>query len=309
MSAGIEVVDLTKRYPGARRPALDGVTLHIQPGEAFGLVGPNGAGKTTFLGCLLGLLRADRGRVRIDGEAPDELSARAKIGYVPERQQLDPWMSGRELLAYHHELARQPAGTRDEDVRLGLSRVGLDDVAAAARVRRYSRGMLQRLAIAQALIGRPRYLFLDEPSSGVDPAGVLLLRQIIAERVREGTTVIFNSHQLDQIERSCRRVAFLKAGKIESLQDLALTERGQRTIRVRWIAYDTDAAPLGGRSLDGVALLDHGRDGARFVVSDDAACAALVAALVAEGRAILAVEGEEGRLEQLFASPAGAVTS
>src|SRR5215831_18221717 len=185
MTHGIVVESLTKTYGsrlgGAGVRALDGVSLTITPGEVFGVIGPNGAGKTTLFGCLLGFLRPDSGRITIDGHAPDDLAVRARSGYLPERLVLDRWMSGLDFLGYHHALARLPVATRHGDCVAALERVGLERAAGTRAIRSYSRGMLQRLGLAQALLGHPRYLFLDEPASGVDPAGVVLFRRLLGD--------------------------------------------------------------------------------------------------------------------------------
>src|SRR5262249_9117482 len=152
---GIVVENLSKTYQrGLAEPvrALDTVSLAIQPGEVFGIIGPNGAGKTTLLGCLLGFLRPDRGRVTIDGHDPDDLEVRRATGSLPERLVLARWMAGLDFLAYHHALAGLPAGTRADDTRKALDRVGLDREAGGRPIRKYSRGMLQRLGLAQALL-------------------------------------------------------------------------------------------------------------------------------------------------------------
>ena len=172
--------------------ALDGVSLVVEHGETLGIIGPNGAGKTTLLGCLLGFLRLDSGTVRVDDREPDDLAIRAATGYLPERLVLDRWMTGRDFLRYHHALARLPASTRAPDVDAALARVGLEPPAWALRIGRYSRGMLQRLALAQAMLGRPRFLFLDEPVSGVDPTGVLLFRRLLSELSSTGCTIVIN---------------------------------------------------------------------------------------------------------------------
>ena len=234
---GIVVEGVSKTYrrglTAERVRALADVSLTIAPGEAFGIIGPNGAGKTTFLGCLLGFLRPDGGRITIDGHAPDDLKVRTVTGYLPERLVLDRWMSGRDFLAYHHALARLPSATRTAEVEAALEGVGLAGEAAARAIRRYSRGMLQRLGLAQAMLGSPRYLFLDEPASGVDPAGVVLFRRLLAELKPRGVTVILNSHQLDQVERVCDRVAFVRAGKVEAIETVAAGAEHARMLRVR----------------------------------------------------------------------------
>jgi ABC-2 type transport system ATP-binding protein len=307
--SGIRVEGLTKSYrrglAGDRVRALTDVSLVIAAGEAFGIIGPNGAGKTTFLGCLLGFLRPDAGRITIDGHPPDDLAVRAATGYLPERLVLDRWMTGREFLAYHHALARLPAAGRRAEVDAALARVGLEGEAGERTIRRYSRGMLQRLGLAQAMLGRPRYLFLDEPASGVDPAGVVLFRRLLSELAREGATVILNSHQLDQVERVCDRVAFVKAGRVEAIETVSAGAAHARVLRVR----AADAA-IGTRvsreqlaalaAAAGAALAGLDPPEARFTVADDAGAARLLQSLIGAGVPVAEATPEESRLERLF---------
>jgi ABC-2 type transport system ATP-binding protein len=290
---GICIESLTKTYRAGQVRALDGVSLEIAPGEVFGIIGPNGAGKTTLLGCLLGFLRPDSGRVTIAGREPDDLAIRAVSGYLPERLTLDRWMTGLDFLAYHHALARLPDA------------VGLDPEAAHRSIRRYSRGMLQRLGLAQALLGRPRYVFLDEPASGVDPAGVVLFRRLLDEVRADGTTVVLNSHQLDQVERVCDRVAFVKQGRVEALETLHAGAALARVLRVRCPAGTIgEAVPHAALELAaqraGAELREVSPPLARFAVPDDAGAVRLVQALVAAGVPVAEVTPEEGRLERLF---------
>jgi len=304
---GIRVEGLTKTYRRGlsveRVRALSDVSLAIAPGEAFGIIGPNGAGKTTFLGCLLGFLRPDAGRITIDGHAPDDLAVRSVTGYLPERLVLDRWMTGYGFLAYHHALAKLPAATRHADVVASLERVDLAGDAAGRGIRRYSRGMLQRLGLAQAMLGHPRYLFLDEPASGVDPAGVVLFRRLLSDLSRQGVTVILNSHQLDQVERVCDRVAFVKAGRVEAIETMAAGATQARVLRVRMaeggaIAARERLAALAGPV--GATLVDADGRAARFTVADDAGAARLLQALIAAGVPVAEATPEESRLERLF---------
>lgn len=309
---GIVVEQLSKSYSrglgGGRVRALDGVTLTIAPGEAFGIIGPNGAGKTTFLGCLLGFLRPDSGRVTIDGREPDDLAIRVVTGYLPERLVMDRWMTGRDFLAYHHALARLPATDRGDAVTRTLERVGLESDAAARPIAKYSRGMLQRIGLAQALLGSPRYVFLDEPASGVDPAGVILFRRLIADLKAASVTVVLNSHQLDQVERVCDRVAFVSKGRVEAIETVSAGAAIARVIRVRWAQGSTPArdalaqAALGA----GAELRDANPREARFAVADDTISARLLHALIAAGVPVTEATPEESRLERLFLEPPSA---
>ena len=309
MNAGIVVEDLSKTYrrglAGEQVRALAGVSLTIAPGEAFGIIGPNGAGKTTFLGCLLGFLRPDSGRVTIDGHGPDDLVVRATTGYLPERLVMDRWMNGRDFLAYHHALARLPAERRASDVEAALDRVGLDADAGGRAIRRYSRGMLQRIGLAQALLGEPRYVFLDEPASGVDPAGVILFRRLIAELRQRGATVVLNSHQLDQVERVCDRVAYVSKGHVQAIETMNAGASAARVLRVRWTAATVPTPEqLGAHAAyAGAVLREAGATEARFEAADDATSARLLNSLVTAGITVAEATPEESRLERLFSDP------
>jgi len=309
---GIRVENLSKSYRrgplGGSVKALDGVSLEVAPGEALGIIGPNGAGKTTFLGCLLGFLTPDGGRVTIDGHAPDDIAIRAQTGYLPERLVMDRWMSGRQFLRYHHALARLPEAQRAADADAALARVGLDAEAANRPIRKYSRGMLQRIGLAQALLGSPRYVFLDEPASGVDPAGVVLFRRLLGELKQQGVTMVLNSHHLDQVERVCDRVAFVRGGRVEAIETIAAGAQHARGVRARWVAgRGAPAEALAAAAQRaGATLTAHDAAGASFTVADDAGAARLVAELVRAGAEIAEFTAEESRLERLFLEPAAA---
>ena len=314
MAAGIHVDRVGKTFRAGSVRALDGVSLEIAPGEAFGIIGPNGAGKTTLFGCILALLRPDSGTITIDGHAPDDVEVRATTGYLPERLVMDRWMTGREFLAYHHALARLPDERRDEDVDAVLERVGLEPEAAGRSIRRYSHGMLRRVGLAQALLGAPRYLFLDEPASGVDPAGVVRLRRLFEDLKGKGVTIILNSHQLDQVERVCDRVAFVSRGRVQAIETMTAGTQVAHVLRVRWAASLTHGAVteerLGlvaaeaGATLRGAAGIE-----ARFEVANEEAAARVVRGLVAAGIAVAEAEPEESRLERLFTGDAGGTPS
>jgi ABC-2 type transport system ATP-binding protein len=297
---------------GGRTVALAGVSLAIEPGETVGIIGPNGAGKTTLLGCLLGFLRPDSGRISIDGHAVDDLAVRSVTGYLPERLVLDRWMSGRAFLEYHHALAGLPAEERIDACRALFDRVGLGREALDQRIGRYSRGMLQRLALAQALIGQPRFLYLDEPISGVDPAGVLVFRDILARLSAEGTTILVNSHQLAEVERMCHRVVFVKSGKVEAVETMRAGAAHARVLRVRLsteqevppAARLAELAAAGGATFRGWSAPD-----ARFAVADDRGATQLLHTLLRAGVAVIEVVPEEGRLERLFTAESGASVS
>jgi ABC-2 type transport system ATP-binding protein len=253
----IRVESVSKSYRGFGRStrALDGVSLEVPRGETLGLIGPNGAGKTTLLSCLLGFLRPDSGRIRVDGMAPDDLAVRARTGYMPERLGFDRDLSGAAFLAHHWRLSGgDPRRTRDE-VERAAQRVGLPAEALRRKLRGYSRGMLQRIGVAQATLGEPDLLFLDEPASGTDPLGVAVVRDRIVEAKRRGATIVLNSHQLPEVEKVCDRVIFIEAGRLtreEVLRGGAATRR-RALLRVRPEQAEAAAAVLRGAGLEAIA--------------------------------------------------------
>jgi ABC-2 type transport system ATP-binding protein len=304
-ASGIAIQDVVKSYKRGKVKALNGVSLQIEQGEAFGIIGPNGAGKTTLFGCLLGFLHTDSGKITVDGLPPDYLATRRRVGYLPERLDFDRWMTGYDFMTFHYELLQLPNSGMKAEVEKLLTMVGLDSAGWTRPLGKYSRGMLQRLGLAQALIGGPKFLFLDEPASGVDPGGVLLFRKILRQVNREGVTILLNSHQLDQVERICSRVAFVKGGKIEAVETVGETTGGVQYVLVikfksgsdadqretfKTIATDQDVAPL----------IDSADDVFRFSVTSDEQTAELVKVLSARDLPIVHVSREEQSLERLF---------
>ena len=302
----LQVDDVSKSYQRGRR-VLSGVNLHIHAGETFGIIGPNGAGKTTLFGCMLGLVWPDAGRILVAGLPPDDLAVRHLIGYLPERLVFDTEITARGALALHHELAQQPRAERAATVEALLTRVGLDRAFWDKSPRRFSRGMLQRLGLAQALVGKPRLLFLDEPTLGIDPEGLLHLRALLREFKAQGVTVVINSHDLAQLERVCDRVAFLRAGRVEAIEDLreATAQRARHDLRVRWAGLN----PLTAERLEqltadaGATRVDTQEDSLCFRVEDDWAASRLLQALLAAGLPVASATREEGRLERFFQEP------
>lgn len=299
----IEIADLRKTYQRGKVKALDGVSLSVNKGEVLGLIGPNGAGKTTLMGCLLALLKPSSGSIKINGCAPDDFSTRSVTGFLPERPYFDAWMTARQFLWVQHMLARQPQATIKQDVEAALKMVGLDSEGVAdRRVRKFSRGMLQRLGLAQVLIGKPQICFLDEPTSGMDPPGMTLVRNLLVEWKRQGVTVIFNSHHLDEVERVCDRVAFIKGGKIESIEELR-GAHNKRDFIVKWSeAPDISAGEIIKRCATecNTSLEECGDEFARFTLTDRLAAAKLLRMLVAEGLPVEEAKIERKALSVLF---------
>jgi ABC-2 type transport system ATP-binding protein len=235
MAPVISVEAVTKTYGrwGRRTRALDGVSLEVRRGETLGLIGPNGAGKTTLLSCLLGFLRPDAGRMSVAGREVDDLWVRARTGYMPERLGFDRDLSGANFLAFHWRLSGGDPARTAAEVQAAAERVGLDRAALWKKLRTYSRGMLQRIGVAQATLGSPEFLFLDEPASGTDPLGVAIVRdQILAAKGR-GATIVLNSHQLAEVERVCDRVVFIDRGRLTRSETLTGETASRRRAVVR----------------------------------------------------------------------------
>ena len=200
---------LSKRYGSTL--ALAGVDLSVEPGELLGLLGPNGAGKSTLTKIVTGLVRPSGGRAEIEGGAAGSRPARASIGYLAELFRFPEWLSADELLSLHQSLTRSAGGPSERAELLEL--VELAD-ARETRVAAMSKGMQQRLGIAQALVGSPRLLMLDEPTSALDPVGRRIVRDLLGELRARGVAVVLNSHLLSEVELVCDRVAIMNAGRI-----------------------------------------------------------------------------------------------
>lgn len=239
----IEIENLTKDFRigirGVKLRAVDGVSLSVRRGEVFGLLGPNGSGKSTTLKIILGLLRPTAGECRIFGEKSSEVAVRSRVGFLPEAPYFYGWLSGRELVAYYARLCGVPAKELASRVEGALAVVGMTD-AASRRVKTYSKGMLQRIGIAQAIVHDPDLVILDEPTAGVDPVGASEIGKAIREIKSRGKTVVLCSHQLGQIEDLCDRVAILDRGKLVVAGTLSevLTQRDKQ------IAVIGEGAPL-----------------------------------------------------------------
>ncbi|TDG00138.1 ABC transporter ATP-binding protein [Paenibacillus piri] len=213
MNAAIEARGLTKDYGNGR--GCRQISLTVGEGEVFGFLGPNGAGKSTFVKMLVGLIRPTGGEAVLYGRPIGSLEARRHIGYLPELYRYQEWLSGEEVLRLHAQLCGwKPSDTRTQTrIRKLLDDVGIG-LRGKDRVKHYSKGMQQRLGLACALLSDPPLLFLDEPSSAMDPVGRMEVRMLIAQLKNEGKTIFLNSHLLEDVEVLCDRVALLNNGTI-----------------------------------------------------------------------------------------------
>jgi len=213
----VRVDRLVKEFPTGlglrRRRVLHGISFRVREGEIFGFVGPNGAGKTTTLKLLMGLIHPTAGRASILGHDVGETAFRRHVGFLPENPYFYEFLTGREILAFYARLSGVPGVQIPGRIETLLDWVGLSH-AADARLRTYSKGMLQRVGIAQALVHDPSVVFLDEPMSGLDPIGRKEIRDLILRLHEEGKTVFMNTHILSDVETVCDRVAIIVKGEI-----------------------------------------------------------------------------------------------
>jgi ABC-2 type transport system ATP-binding protein len=279
MTAALSARGLEKRY-GATT-ALAGVDVDVGEGELVGLLGPNGAGKSTLVKIACGLVRPTRGSAEICGARAGSLAARRRLGYLAELFRFPGWYSADELLELHQRLAGSAAGTGERAELLEL--VGLAE-ARDRRVEEMSKGMQQRLGIAQALVGSPPLLLLDEPTSALDPVGRRTVRMLLEELRERGTSVLLNSHLLSEIELVCDRVVILLRGEVVSEGSPA------ELSRARGIEVETD---------EGTRV----HEGTREDVPR------LVAELVGAGRKVYGVQVLTSTLEETYLEAVGGETS
>ena len=232
-----ETVGLTKRYPLAwkRRVvvALDQLDLRVREGEVFGLLGPNGSGKSTTIKLLLGLIEPNEGEARIFGLPPESLEGRRRVGFLPENPYFYGFLTGDETLRFYGKICGLSGAKLEARLNDLIELVGLQN-GRERPLRSYSKGMLQRIGLAQALIHDPDLLFLDEPTAGVDPQGSAQIRDLILRLKKMGKTVIFSSHLLEQVQEVADRVAIFSLGKkvLEGSLDDLLVERESTLINL-----------------------------------------------------------------------------
>jgi ABC-2 type transport system ATP-binding protein len=248
--AAIEILDLEKSYLVGfwrKRPkvALRPLRLTIEEGEVFGFLGPNGAGKTTTLKLLMGLVFPTGGSARLLGMPMDDPNVKSQIGFLPEQPYFYDHLTARELLNYYGQLSGVPAKGRSSRVEKMLARVGLKD-AAGTQLRKFSKGMLQRVGLAQAILHDPKLVFLDEPMSGLDPMGRREVRDLIQQLRAEGKTVFFSTHILSDAEALCDRVGVIHQGELRGVGAVTeLLSQAQGKIEIIFYAQKVPQALIG----------------------------------------------------------------
>jgi ABC-2 type transport system ATP-binding protein len=245
--AAIEILDLEKSYQVGfwrrrMKVALRPLRLSIEEGEVFGFLGPNGAGKTTTLKLLMGLVFPTAGTARILGRQMDDPEVKSQIGFLPEQPYFYDHLTARELLNYYGQLSGIPAKGRSARVEEMLERVGLSD-SAGVQLRKFSKGMLQRVGLAQAVLHDPKLVFLDEPMSGLDPMGRREVREMIQQLKHEGKTVFFSTHILSDAEALCDRVGVIHQGELRGVGAVAnLTSQAQGRVEIIFLAKKVPSA-------------------------------------------------------------------
>ncbi|MBF2058480.1 MAG: ABC transporter ATP-binding protein [Cyanobacterium sp. T60_A2020_053] len=237
--AVVETYDLTKTYVtgfwlNKKIPSLKNCTLQVFEGETFGLLGPNGAGKTTLLKTLLGIIKPTSGKAFLLGKSLGDNSVKKRLGYLPENAYYYEFLTGWEFLNFIGDLFQIPSQEKKRRIIELLDLVGLaKNTAQKKQLRQYSKGMMQRVGMAQALINNPEIVFFDEPMSGLDPMGRYQVRQIILSLKEQGKTIFFNSHILADVEKICDRIAILGRGEllnIGSLDDILGTTKNYQVV-------------------------------------------------------------------------------
>ena len=295
----LQVEGLTRTY--GSRAAIQDLNLTVHEGDVYGFLGPNGAGKTTAIRCILGLIRSDRGTVRIFGESSRSKALRP-VGAIVETPAFHDWLPGRENLRLAAAYADLPPKESGPEIERVLDRVGLTERASEA-VGTYSLGMRQRLGIARALLGRPRLLLLDEPTNGLDPRGMHEVRELVRSlALHDRITVFISSHLLAEIEAICNRVGIVQQGTLRAEGEvsalLAAHAKGRTIVEVGCPDGDPLREALHG--LEGATLLGPGTFNRFRVALNGLDAAGLNRALVEHGIAVDALVPESGKLEDVF---------
>src|SRR6266498_1191787 len=283
------------------RAAVKGLTLQVEQGEVFGFLGPNGAGKTTSIKMLLGLVSPTSGKASLLGAPVGDRATLARVGFLPEHFRFQEWLTASEFLELHGELLGMEM--RDLKSRRAelLDRVGLADFHNKP-LRTFSKGMLQRIGLAQALLNRPALVFLDEPTSGLDPVGRRLVRDIIHELREAGACVFLNSHLLSEIEVTCDRVAFIRHGEVVRVLDLASLDQQLSLVTIR--ASGLSSEIISGLARWGENIQANGEQ-LTLTIHNEAELPEITRYMVMQGAAVYALTPNRLSLEEIFIETVG----
>ncbi|HEY9152605.1 MAG TPA: ABC transporter ATP-binding protein [Anaerolineales bacterium] len=295
----IDTHELRKVF--GEQAAVKSLTLQVKQGEVFGFLGPNGAGKTTSIKMLLGLVAPTSGTASLLGAKIGDRSALRNMGFLPEHFRFQEWLTAGEFLELHGQLYGMESRDLKSQINELLERVGLSDFRNKL-LHTFSKGMLQRIGLAQALLNRPRLVFLDEPTSGLDPVGRRLVRDIIRELREEGTSVFLNSHLLSEIEVTCDRVAFIRHGEVVRVMELSSLEAGQINVMIR--AKGLTSEIIAGLSQWGKSIQAEGEN-VNMLLSTESAVPEITRYLVMHGAEVFALTPKRASLEEIFIETVG----
>lgn len=305
MNSIVEIENLSKDYETGfwkkkKIRALDGLSLSVSEGQIFGFLGGNGAGKTTTIKMLMSLLFPSGGRAQILGRDISDRSVRSRIGYCPENPYFYDYLTARELMDYFGELFRLESAVRKQRTEELLAKVGLDQKDWNKQLRKFSKGMLQRVGLAQSLINEPEIVFLDEPMSGLDPIGRREIRELIAGLPAKGTTVFMSTHILSDAEALCDEVAILRQGRLGAAGKLHdLLSESTQTESFEIVITNADPAKLGQFRNGNVELIQRSADALMIVEGEEHVEGALRAAHESGGK-LISVNPIRRSLEDLF---------
>lgn len=307
MPAVVEIENLTKDYEVGflrkrRVRALDGLSLTVEGGEIFGFLGANGAGKTTTLKLLMRLIYPTAGQARILDHDIGDTGMHARIGYLPENPYFYDYLTAREFMEYCAELFGYDRSARARRSRELLARVSLDEKSWDKQLRKFSKGMLQRVGLAQSLVNDPEIVFLDEPMSGLDPIGRRQVRDLISSLRAEGKTVFMCSHILSDIEILCDRVAIMRRGRLAHtgrLEELRARAGDSQRIEIIVSGAETEALAQHLPTLES-SQLSKTAGGARIEVADEKEVDGVLVALRRAGGHLVSVQPVKQSLEELF---------
>ena len=307
MEYAVEIKDLSKDYETGfwkkkRVRALDNLTLNVRPGQIFGFLGGNGAGKTTTIKTLMRLIFPTEGSAKILGHDIADVQMHRRIGYCPENPYFYDYLTARELMNYFGELFGFGAAKRKEKCETLLDAVGLAEKDRSKQLRKYSKGMLQRVGLAQSLINDPEIVFMDEPMSGLDPVGRREVRELIAGLRNKGTTVFMSTHILSDIEALCDEVAILRGGKLAAsgnLNELLATDNGSRSLEISVQNVTADAIREKVEFISGATLTPK-PSGAIIHVLDERDIDAVLDITRQAGGHLASIQPVKQSLEELF---------
>jgi ABC-2 type transport system ATP-binding protein len=300
-SPAIKTRALRKEY--GPKVAVETLTLSVRRGEIFGFLGPNGAGKTTSIKMLLGLVAPTAGEAQLLGVPIRDPQCRVRVGFLPEHFRFHEWLRGDEFLELHARLHHIRPNVAAQRIAELLELVGLTE-AAGRKLGAYSKGMLQRIGLAQALINEPELVFLDEPTSGMDPLGRRMVRDIIHRLRERGMTVFLNSHLLSEVEVTCTRVAFVTAGRVRHVTDLGEHGNGLLLVELRVGQVDEDLLRGLGRWGKQVEA-DPKAHTVTLRLPDDSALPEMARWIVGRGTDLYSLSPRTVSLEDLFFSIVG----